>query len=188
MTRPPCITGMPASLGAASRPSLVPHQSAAQFTRSQPAPALEGVPEAGGFAVAKLLGDQVDRQVGIEQKLARLVVAHLIKQMLEAGIELLQVAAQSALGTVQAAGDALQRGARSQIADQLLANELTQIVARVQLGLQLHALLQAVLMADRIGQRQRPLQQRGVEAQGIAAGSELHRTAEFLAIARGMAR
>ena len=158
---------MPASLGPACGPTLVPGQSAAQFTRGQPAPALEGVAEAGGFAVAELLGDQVDRQVGIEQKLARLVVALLIKQMLKAGIELLQVAAQSALGTLQAAGDTLQRGARSQIADQLLANELTQIVARVQLGLQLHALLQAVLMTDRIGQRQRSLQQRGLKHRAL---------------------
>ena len=51
-----------------------------------------------------------------------------------------------------------QAGAAGQVAIELLANQLAQILAAVKLCFQLQALLQAMLVADRISQRQGSLQ------------------------------
>ena len=123
--------------------------------RGLPAPALEGMAEAGGFAVTELFGNQVDGQLGLRQQVAGAVEAHLVEQLLEAGVQLLQVAAQGAGRAVQAAGHLLQTGARI-VAGQVLADLFAQVLAPMELRLQLQALLQAVLAADRVGQRQWP--------------------------------
>src|SRR3990167_5930404 len=165
-----------------------PRASASIQTWGLPAPALEGMAEACGFAVTELFGNQVDGQLGLHQQVAGLVEAHLVKQLLEAGVQLLQVATQRARRAVQAAGYLLQTGAWVARVGQVLADLLAQVLTAVELRLQLQALQQAMLAADRVGQRQWSTEQGRVEAQGIAAGAELHRAAQQFGIAGAMQR
>ena len=116
-----------------------PRASASIQTWGLPAPALEGMAEAGGFAVAELFGNQVDGQLGLRQQVAGAVEAHLVEQLLEAGVQLLQVAAQGARRAVQAAGYLLQTGAWIAGVGQVLADLLAQGLTAEGLCLQLPA-------------------------------------------------
>ena len=59
----------------------------------------------------------------------------------------------------QARGHTLQAGALADVAGQLLADQLAQVLAAVELGFQLQALLQTVLETYRVGQGQGALEQ-----------------------------
>ncbi|MCY1176317.1 hypothetical protein D9M73_165830 [compost metagenome] len=70
----------------------------------------------------------------------------------------------------------------------MVANLFEHVMAAVELGVELEALLQPVVAGDRVGQRQGPVEQRGVEAQGVARGAEFHRAAEYPFIGGGVQR
>ncbi|MCY1297010.1 hypothetical protein D9M70_464310 [compost metagenome] len=148
------------------------------MTRRLPAPALEGMAQAGGFAEAEFLGDAVDGDIALLEHFLGAGEAQFVQQLLVAGLLLGQVAAQAARGAVHLPRQFLQSRRVLQARVDQAAHPFEPGAAGGELDVLPPALFEHFLVGHRVGQGQAAGQPGGIEADGAAARGKFHRAAE----------